>query len=307
MYPLTPLSLSLSHPTDHHQVGGDVDVRRKCCVVENSIKPRQKAKMAAIPPPSEQALHTETSHLVTNKVEGAAAAPVTNNSQESENSNMEKIAEPINTQDLVFDLQMVMDGFTQCKGDDGQLYLDGYLRAYSELNKFLQILGTVFNFVSHDIQKKVTILQCYRKGGAGDYYFSIQSMIEYERENNLLTSNDQQSGSRTLLRLHRGLEFITGFFLEIQKASDTSGLGTAASELYGRTLAKHHNWVLAKTAGAVLLMMPNKQTIIERMIGGNQAVREHNEALMPRAIEIMTSVYNLTQKLYEDYDILDLP
>lgn len=44
-----------------------------------------------------------------------------------------------------------------------------------------------------------------------------------------------------------------------------------------------------------------------QMIGGNQAVREHNEALMPRAIEVMTSVYNLTQKLYEDYDILDLP
>lgn len=71
--------------------------------------------------------------------------------------------------------------------------------------RFLQLLGTVFNFVSHDIQKKVTILQCYRKGGAGDYYYSIQSMIEYEQENNLLTSSDRQSGSRTLLRLHRGL------------------------------------------------------------------------------------------------------
>ena len=52
---------------------------------------------------------------------------------------------------------------------------------------------------------QVTILQCYRKGGAGDYYYSIQSMIEYEQENNLLTSSDSQSGSRTLLRLHRGL------------------------------------------------------------------------------------------------------
>ena len=52
---------------------------------------------------------------------------------------------------------------------------------------------------------QVTILQCYRKGGAGDYYYSIQSMIEYEQENNLLTCTDPQSGSRTLLRLHRGL------------------------------------------------------------------------------------------------------
>lgn len=91
--------------------------------------------MAAIPPPSEQTRHNETSHLVANRVEGAVAEPVTNGSQESENRNMESNEEPINTQDLVFDLQMVVDGFTQCKGDDGQLHLDGYLRAYSELNK----------------------------------------------------------------------------------------------------------------------------------------------------------------------------
>ncbi|KAG0722103.1 Ceramide-1-phosphate transfer protein [Chionoecetes opilio] len=132
-------------------------------------------------------------------------------------------------------------------------------------------------------------------------------MIEYEQENNLLGCTDPQSGSRTLLRLHRGLEFISGFMAEIHKAADTVGLGGATSELYGRTLARHHNWVLAKTVGAVLLLMPTKQTIIERMAGGVAAVRAHNEALMPKVIEVMNSVYNLTQKLYEDYNILDLP
>ncbi|KAK8750850.1 hypothetical protein OTU49_015027 [Cherax quadricarinatus] len=260
--------------------------------------------MSAIPPPVEQHQQqlNEASCLVNGQNEGAAAAAAVAVDTDENNMPVE-----INTQDLNFDLQMVLDGFMQCKGDDGQLYLDGYLRAYSELNKFLKILGTIFNFVSHDIQKKVTILQCYRKGGAGDYYYSIQSMIEYERENNILTGSDQQSGSRTLLRLHRGLEFIGGFFSEIHKASDDSGLGSSASELYGRTLAKYHNWVLAKTASALLLMMPNKQTIVERITGGNTSIRAHNEALMPKVIEAMNSVYNLTQKLYEDYGLLDLP
>ncbi|XP_069178702.1 ceramide-1-phosphate transfer protein isoform X2 [Procambarus clarkii] len=264
--------------------------------------------MSAIPPPVEQQQQpNEASCLVNCQIEGAVAAVET--PREENRSPLEENRSPmeITTQDLNFDLQMVLDGFTQCKGEDGQLYLDGYLRAYSEVNKFLKILGTVFNFVSHDIQKKVTILQCYCKGGAGDYYYSIQSMIEYERENNILTSSDQQSGSRTLLRLHRGLEFIAGFFSEIHKASDESGLGSTASELYGRTLAKYHNWVLAKTASALLFMMPNKQTIIERITGGNTTIRAHNEALMPKVIEAMNSVYNLTQKLYEDYGLLDLP
>ncbi|XP_063851733.1 ceramide-1-phosphate transfer protein-like isoform X1 [Scylla paramamosain] len=262
--------------------------------------------MAAIPPGSEPPQQVEEAEEAAAAMAAAAAAAGL-----QENGVTPDAALP---QELVFDLQLVLDGFSECRGEDGQLYLDAYLRAYSELNKFLQLLGTIFNFVSHDIQKKVTILQCYRKGGAGDYYYSIQSMIEYEQENNLLTCTDPQSGSRTLLRLHRGLEFISGFMAEIHKAADTAGLGSTTSELYGRTLAKHHNWVLAKTVGAVLLMMPNKQTIIDRVIlgskpmtGGVAAVRAHNEALMPKVIEVMNSVYNLTQKLYEDYNILDLP
>ncbi|KAK7069430.1 Gltpd1p [Halocaridina rubra] len=242
---------------------------------------------------------TETSALNPGRMEGATAATC--------GSEDRLYTEPINTEELAFDLQTVIDGFTECKKDDGQLHMDGYLRAYSEINKFFQILGTVFNFVASDVQKKITILQCYRKGGAGDYYYSIQSMIEYERENNLISNKDRQSGARTLLRLHRALEFITGFLSELHKAPDDSGLGSVTSEVYSRTLAKFHGWVLAKTVGAVLLMMPTKQTIVERITGGIEAVRVHNESLMPKAIDVMNSVYNLTQKLYEDYEILDLP
>ncbi|XP_068210867.1 ceramide-1-phosphate transfer protein-like isoform X1 [Palaemon carinicauda] len=243
---------------------------------------------------------SETSSLSPGRMEGATAA---NNCVTGDQQAMADI----NTDDLIFDLQLVVDSFTQCKKDDGQLHMDGYLRAYSEINKFFQILGSVFNFVAHDVQKKITILQCYRKGGAGDFYYSIQSMIEYEQENNLINNKDRQSGSRTLLRLHRALEFIIGFLSELHKAPDDSGLGSVTSEVYGRTLAKFHGWVLAKTVGAVLLMMPTKQTIVDRITGGDAAIRARNEVLMPKAIEVMTSVYNLTQKLYEDYEILDLP
>ncbi|XP_066983394.1 ceramide-1-phosphate transfer protein-like isoform X3 [Macrobrachium rosenbergii] len=249
-------------------------------------------------PVSENEQPTETSSLNPGRLEGATAATCGTDQQAVAN---------INTDDLIFDLQLVVDSFMECKKDDGQLHMDGYLRAYSEINKFFQILGSVFNFVAHDVQKKITILQCYRKGGAGDFYYSIQSMIEYEQEHNLISNKDRQSGSRTLLRLHRALEFIIGFLSELHKAPDDGGLGSVTSEVYSRTLAKFHGWVLAKTVGAVLLMMPTKQTIVDRITGGDAAIRARNESLMPKAIEVMTSVYNLTQKLYEDYEILDLP
>lgn len=76
---------------------------------------------------TEQQQDTEASCLTSDQTEGATAA--FRETEESE-SPLE-----IDVQDLNFDLQLVLDGFTQCKGDDGQLYLDGYLRAYSELNK----------------------------------------------------------------------------------------------------------------------------------------------------------------------------
>lgn len=210
-------------------------------------------------------------------------------------------------EDLKFDLEVIYKGFEDCKKEDGQLHMAGYLRAYREVNKFFQILGSVFNFVASDVTKKINILQCYRMGGQGDYYYTIQSMLEYEQENNILQSKDQQSGSRTLLRLHRALEFIMGFLSELHAAEPETKLGGMASEVYNRTLAKHHGWIVAKTVGAVLYMMPTKQTIIDRVCGGSLAVKEHNEQMMLQAIEAMNSVYNLTQKLYEDYNCLDLP
>lgn len=87
--------------------------------------------MSAIPPVAEQQpVATEASRLVGGQVEGAAAVVVTDEAEDTTDN------QEINLQDLNFDLQLVLDGFTQCKGEDGQLYLDGYLRAYSELNKY---------------------------------------------------------------------------------------------------------------------------------------------------------------------------
>ncbi len=54
---------------------------------------------------------------------------------------------------------------------------------------------------------------------SGPNFISVQSMVNYEVTNNLTTSHVNHgrtpSGSRTLLRLHRALEFILSFMREI--------------------------------------------------------------------------------------------
>ena len=67
-------------------------------------------------------------------------------------------------------------------------------------------MGTVFGFISSDVQSKVEILENFRKKEKeGENFSSFKAMMEYEKSENLLDKKDYVSGSRTLLRLHRGL------------------------------------------------------------------------------------------------------
>jgi hypothetical protein len=65
-------------------------------------------------------------------------------------------------------------------------------------------MGSVFSFVSLDLKQKIDILQNLVEKDE-ENYCSIKKMIEYEKKNHLLQKKDFVNGSRTLLRLHRGL------------------------------------------------------------------------------------------------------
>lgn len=66
-------------------------------------------------------------------------------------------------------------------------------------------MGTLFSFVSSDLKSKMDILSAFLNGEQSSNFRTVKTMIEYEKNNNLLTKKGYVSGSRTLLRLHRGL------------------------------------------------------------------------------------------------------
>lgn len=72
-------------------------------------------------------------------------------------------------------------------------------------SSFFQLMGKVFGFVASDVKSKIEILEDLRRGENGEHFSTIKKMIKYESENGLLNKSDYTSGSRTLLRLHRGL------------------------------------------------------------------------------------------------------
>lgn len=68
-------------------------------------------------------------------------------------------------------------------------------------------MGSVFTFVSSDVRNKLDILYNLRQQDNEDnkHFDSIKTMLLYEKEASLLRQKGYVSGSRTLLRLHRGL------------------------------------------------------------------------------------------------------
>lgn len=83
--------------------------------------------------------------------------------------------------------------------------MDDYLEGFKELFKFFQMMGSVFGFVSSDVYSKVDILEDYRTKESSEKFITFKTMLEHEKTTGLLIKSDYVSGSRTLLRLHRGL------------------------------------------------------------------------------------------------------
>ncbi|XP_069178620.1 ceramide-1-phosphate transfer protein isoform X3 [Procambarus clarkii] len=194
--------------------------------------------------------------------------------------------------EAVFSIPHIVKGFTVPEG--GQLALAGYLESWTE-------------FAARDVSAKVGILEKYLHGTNGEHYSTVQSMIIYERDNDLLTSSDRPSGARTLLRLHRALDYASEFVKELGNTSAENNFGRRVSEIYLSTLGRFNNKILAKTVSGLLLLLPPRKTMLQRIARGNTEVERELLRQFPMMSESMSLAYNKTQQIYEEYNILDLP
>lgn len=205
-----------------------------------------------------------------------------------------------------FDLTKVHDCFDRClTGEEDDVFVDAYLEAFKELYKFFSLMGTVFGFVSSDVKEKVEILEKYRQQQPNaDKFETIKRMMEYERDAELLSKKDYVSGSRTLLRLHRGLDFIYVFLKrlgELANADDKTNC--VCQTAYNETLAQFHPWLIRKGATVAMYALPNRDQLLEKVcVDAGTAIRE-----LPRMLTVARQVYDRTQNLYTKYELHALP
>ena len=209
-----------------------------------------------------------------------------------------------------FSLDNLKSHFETCLAEDGSISIDEYLLGYDELYKFLNLLGTVFGWVATEVYNKMENVRGHRNSDQAAKYETIQTMLEYEIRTNMIKpkAKDFTNGSRNLLRLHWALEYVSSFFQAIPDLDANDKCCQSSKEAYKKTLMKNHPWVVQKAALMAMNTLPTKVVLIQKFCKSEdkEAIEKTITALQESA-KAMNKVYEATQDLYKENNLLNLP
>lgn len=207
-----------------------------------------------------------------------------------------------------FNLKAVLVSFKQCLNEKEEVLLDHYITSWKGLARFLNSLGTVFSFISKDVISKLCIMEHLRNSPQRDHYTSLQSMVAYEVGNGLVDLNRRShhpdSGCRTVLRLHRALHWLQLFLEGLRTSPEDARTSTLGLDSYNSSLAAYHPWIVRQAVTLAFYTLPSRKAFLEAMNVGSP-----DEALqmLGEALPFIKQVYDISQRLYTENSLLDLP
>lgn len=169
-------------------------------------------------------------------------------------------------------------------------------------------MGSVFGFISKDAVGKIKILEGYLDGDHSSQYVTVQSMVEYELDNQLVDLTKRgphpESGCRTLLRLHRALRWLELFLERLRVSSQDQKPSLMCAEAYDQSLSQHHPWVVRKAAGLAFCVLPGRDAFLQVM---NVGPAEQAVAVLGEAVPLLSEVFRITEALFAEQQLLQLP
>uniref|UniRef100_A0AC35TGP6 GLTP domain-containing protein n=1 Tax=Rhabditophanes sp. KR3021 TaxID=114890 RepID=A0AC35TGP6_9BILA len=205
-----------------------------------------------------------------------------------------------------FNLDKVIDHFEQALNGNEDIFMEQYLEAYRELNKIFGILGRIFGFVESDVTEKVAILDTFLANDKANYS-SVGTMIKHECHSNQCPKGN---GSRTLLRLHRALQFII-LFVEGLKNSQDNGMAisTVCKTSYDKTLANYHGFFIRKSVAVAVYTLPSREYIIKGFFthADEDVSNQTIHILADKFKRVGQNVYDRIQEMYTHNNLLELP
>ncbi|XP_035413610.1 ceramide-1-phosphate transfer protein [Cygnus atratus] len=207
-----------------------------------------------------------------------------------------------------FSLREVLSAFQAAVTERREVLLGPYLRGWRGLVRFLNSLGAIFSFISKDAVAKIQIMESYCGGERQEEYRTLQSMVAYELASGLVDlqrrSEHPDSGCRTVLRLHRALRWLQLFLEGLRTAQEDSKTSTICTDSYNASLATYHPWVVRKAATVAFCALPSRNAFLEIM---NVGTPEEAVVMLGDALPHISSVYGITEELYAQHKLLNLP
>ena len=211
-----------------------------------------------------------------------------------------------------FSLARLLASFAKCVDDEGKILIENYVHGFEELEEFLKLLGTVFGWFSKELM--VPLEELRQLWSSEDlhgptHYQDVRSMLQYEVESKLIKpkASDSDTGTRSLLRLHRALELIIAFIRGLQNLEMDERCSGVAKKAYKDTLANFHPWVVQKAALLLLNLLPTKAGLIKEICGNDKKKIKSTLKTLPKVVKAMQNVYQKTEEVYLEFGLLNLP
>ncbi|XP_054857451.1 ceramide-1-phosphate transfer protein [Eublepharis macularius] len=205
-------------------------------------------------------------------------------------------------------LKEVLHIFQSCLTDQKEILMDPYIAGWKGLVRFLNTLGAIFSFISKDAVAKIQIMESFHSSDQKAQYVTLQSMVKYELASNLVDlkkpGDQSPSGCRTILRLHRALHWLQLFLEGLRTSTEDSSTSALCAEAYNASLANHHPWIIRKTALLSFYVLPNRNSFLELMNVGTPADAVE---MLEEALPSISKIYDITQALYAQHNLLDIP
>lgn len=233
---------------------------------------------------------------------------------------------------------VLVERFRECEVHSRDVPITAFVSGCEEVKKIVYSLGAAFSIASADITEKNGVLharlkeleaQAHSRGheapradaatsssATGDathtvdvrVRFTLQWLVLDEMRRGVHKRNDREyvSGARSLLRLMWFLDFLQALIGRLVSDTDAKELRACAQEAYDEALAPHHPWVLRKTIGAAMYLLPSKDSFMTTLAGDASSPAELRPKLR-EFLAVMNPVRTALWAFYDAHGIRDLP
>ncbi|GIX78755.1 glycolipid transfer protein [Caerostris darwini] len=178
-----------------------------------------------------------------------------------------------------------------------------FIEACKGIVKFVELLGSIFTPVRHDIQGNIEKLSKIHLSDETKFS-TINAIIKFEVEN-----SESQIGIDALLWLKRALEFVhvflTCFVDDSKQETCSENLSPFFHKAYEEKLKPYHGWIVQKLFGWMVLAAPSRKSLLLLLAGGEESVE--NDAIFQEIETFLPGLgtnINVINKLYETNNLV---